>query len=49
MLELTDEIVASLRQQALQQACHDDRGSVPQVETLERAEAYFRFLVMSDE
>lgn len=48
MLELPDEFIASLRQQALQQACHDDRGSVPQSETLARAEAYFKFLIMSD-
>lgn len=47
MLELADENIAALRQQALQQACHDDRGSVPQDETLKRAEAYFQFLVKS--
>lgn len=45
MLNITDADKMQLRQAALSQACHDDRGQVPQSETLERAEAYYAFLI----
>lgn len=45
MLNLTDADKMHLRQAALSQACHDDRGEVPQEDTLRRAAAYYAFLV----
>lgn len=42
---LSDSEIANLRQIALSQACHDDRGQVPQEDTLAKAQAYFDFLI----
>lgn len=40
-----EEELIQARLECLLQACRDDKGQVPQEETLARAEAYFQFLM----
>lgn len=47
-LQLSDSERSYLRQVALSQACHDDKGQLPQEETLARAKSYYDFLVSAE-